>query len=278
VDQARIDQGRIPTYVIRGGSQGRERLRALARLMAPTTDALFDRVGIATDARCLDVGCGGGDVTVALARRVPHGRVLGMDLDDTQLDLARKEAEAGGFGNVDYRVADAMTRPSDDDAGAYDAIYVRFVLTHLPDPDGALENITVQLAPGGVLIVEDIDFRGHFCDPDVPSFWKMVDWYTRAVQARGCDPNIGPRLPGMLRRASLTDVDVHVVQPAGYSTDLKSLQALTLERIADAVLSSRIAELAEFEATVDDLYAAAHDDDVLLSLPRIVQTWGRRAA
>jgi SAM-dependent methyltransferase len=268
----------IPTYVIRGGPEGRERLRALARLLAPTTDALFDRIGIAIDARCLDVGCGGGDVTVALASRVPDGRVLGTDLDDVQLDLARGEAEAARLANIEYRVADVMAPPGADDLGAYDVVYVRFVLTHLPDPAAALANITAQLAPGGVLIVEDIDFRGHFCDPDVPAFWRMVDWYTRAVRARGCDPDIGPRLPGLLRRAGLTDVDMHVIQPAGYSTELKLLQAITLERIADAVLAARLAELPELEAAVDELYAAARDDDVLLSLPRIVQTWGRRPA
>ena len=273
-----MDEGGIPTYVIRGGSEGRERLRALARLLVPTTDSLFDRIGIASDARCLDVGCGGGDVTVALAGRAFDGRVVGTDLDDTQLGLARKEAEAAGLSNVEYRVADVTAPPAADDLGAYDVVYVRFVLTHLPDPAAALANITEQLAPGGVLIAEDIDFRGHFCDPDVPSFWRMVDWYTRAVQARGCDPNIGPRLPGLLRGAGLTGVDLHVIQPAGYSTDLKSLQALTLERIADAVLGAHLADVAEFEATVDELYAAARNDDVLLSLPRIVQTWGRRAA
>jgi hypothetical protein len=43
------------------------------------------------------------------------------------------------------------------------------------------------------------------------------------------------------------------------------------------VLGAGFADLPEFEATVDELYAAARDDDVLLSLPRIVQTWGRRA-
>jgi len=266
----------IPTYVIRGGVEGRERLRVLAHLLAPTTEALFDRVGIAADARCLDVGCGGGDVTVALARRAPDGTVLGTDLDDTQLALARSEADAAGLANVEFRVADVMAPAERDDVGAYDVVYVRFVLTHLPDPVAALANVTAELAPGGVLIVEDIDFRGHFCDPDVQSFWRMVDWYTRAVQVRGCDPNIGPRLPGLLRGAGLADVDLHVIQPAGYSVELKSLQALTLERIADAVLCAGIADLAEFEATVDDLYAAARDDDVLLSLPRIVQTWGRR--
>jgi SAM-dependent methyltransferase len=272
-----MDPGGIPTYVIRGGQEGRERLRSLARLLAPTTAELFDRIGVPASAHCLDVGCGGGDVTVALASRVPDGRVLGTDLDDVQLDLARREAEAAGLTNVEYRVADVMAPPRDEDLGTFDVVYVRFLLTHLPDPDGAVANLAAQLAPGGVVIVEDIDFRGHFCDPDVPSFWRMVDWYTRAVQSRGCDPNIGARLPGMLRRAGLTDVDLHVIQPAGYSVDLKTLQAITLEKIADAVLTAELVELAEFESTVDELYAAARDPDVLLSLPRIVQTWGRRA-
>lgn len=108
-----MDQGGIPTYVIRGGSEGRERLRALARLLVPTTDALFDRIGIPTDARCLDVGCGGGDVTVALAARATQGTVLGTDLDGTQLDLARREARAAALTNVEYRVGDGMTPPPD---------------------------------------------------------------------------------------------------------------------------------------------------------------------
>jgi 2-polyprenyl-3-methyl-5-hydroxy-6-metoxy-1,4-benzoquinol methylase len=52
-----------PHYVIRGGIEGRERLRILARVMRPSTLNLFERVGIASGASCLDVGCGGGDVS-----------------------------------------------------------------------------------------------------------------------------------------------------------------------------------------------------------------------
>jgi 2-polyprenyl-3-methyl-5-hydroxy-6-metoxy-1,4-benzoquinol methylase len=79
-----------PTYVIRGGLQGRERLRVLARVMWPTTSALFSRVGIAPTARCLDLGCGGGDVTRALAGIASDGFVVGADLE-TKLELARAE-------------------------------------------------------------------------------------------------------------------------------------------------------------------------------------------
>ena len=49
-------------YIIHGGTPGRERLRVLAAAVRPTTLALLDRAGIPRRARCLDVGCGGGDV------------------------------------------------------------------------------------------------------------------------------------------------------------------------------------------------------------------------
>jgi 2-polyprenyl-3-methyl-5-hydroxy-6-metoxy-1,4-benzoquinol methylase len=69
-----LTEGTSDHYRIRGGHAGRMRLRVLARVMWPTTRELLARVGVSEDARCLDVGCGGGDVTVRLARLAPRGR------------------------------------------------------------------------------------------------------------------------------------------------------------------------------------------------------------
>jgi hypothetical protein len=57
-------------YAIRGGIEGRERRRILARVMRASSTSLFDRLGLYDGLACLDVGCGGGDVTLELARRV----------------------------------------------------------------------------------------------------------------------------------------------------------------------------------------------------------------
>src|SRR4029450_5082121 len=84
-------------YAIRGGVEGRERLRMLARGMRPFTHGLLDRVGVGAGMSCLDAGCGGGDVTFDLARRVGStGRVVGIDLDQIKLGLARDEAATLG--------------------------------------------------------------------------------------------------------------------------------------------------------------------------------------
>ena len=131
-------------YVIRGGSAGRERLRVLARVMWPTTSVLLERVGVAASSRCLDLGCGGGDVTVALARLAPDGFVVGADMDEPQLDVARREAADAGLANVDYQVLDVMQPASDNEQ--FDLIYARFLLTHLPDPSLALTHMCARLA------------------------------------------------------------------------------------------------------------------------------------
>jgi SAM-dependent methyltransferase len=267
-----------PSYIIRGGLPGRERLRLLARVMSPTTEALLDRLGVASGARCLDAGCGGGDVTCAIAARVPDGAVVGIDADDTALEIARTEANERGLQHVAFREADVTADPPDDELGAFDVVYARFLLTHLTDPAGTVRQLGARLASGGVLIVEDIDFSGHFCYPPSPAFDRYLDWYVRAAERRGVDPNIGPRLPGLLGDAGLESVGMNVVQPAGIDGEAKLTAPITLEAIADAVLASGLCELAELQQTVDELYAFAHRSDTVVSLPRIVQAWGYRHA
>jgi 2-polyprenyl-3-methyl-5-hydroxy-6-metoxy-1,4-benzoquinol methylase len=57
-------------YVIATGRKGRDRLRVLTRVFAETTTRLLDGVDIQRGMVCLDAGCGGGDITCDLARRV----------------------------------------------------------------------------------------------------------------------------------------------------------------------------------------------------------------
>ncbi len=82
-------------YIIRGGSAGRERLRLLSRVMHSATCGLLDRVGVRPGMSYLDMGCGGGDVTVELARRAgPTSLVVGEDIDAIKLSLAEQESKA----------------------------------------------------------------------------------------------------------------------------------------------------------------------------------------
>jgi SAM-dependent methyltransferase len=264
----------VNTYVIRGGVEGRERQRVLARVMWPTTRVLFSELRLASTARCLDWGCGGGDVTTSLAQMLPRGLAVGIDIDEVKLGLGRTEAARAGVTNVEFRVGDV--REPLTDADSFDLVYARFLLTHLPDPTTVLSHMVAALSPGGTLVVEDIDFSGHFCEPHSPAFWRYVELYTQVVRDRGCDPNIGPRLPGLLRSVGLTQVAMRVVQPAGFDGEVKLVGPITLESIADAVLAAGLSTIDDLNRTVDQLYQFANTEGTVLSLPRIVQSWGVR--
>src|SRR5215469_1883090 len=134
-------------YIIRGGAAGRERLRLLSRAMAPFTGALFDDSGITSGMRVLDIGCGGGDVTQELARRVgAKGRVLGMDMDAVEIEIARKEAAALRTSNVEYRAGNVL---ADAIGETFDVVYARFLLSHLAQPELGLEKMIACLKPSG---------------------------------------------------------------------------------------------------------------------------------
>jgi ubiquinone/menaquinone biosynthesis C-methylase UbiE len=88
----------VERYVIRGGKEGYERLQLLGRDRWPDTAALFERAGLSAGMRCIDLGCGGGEVTLEIAGLIaPRGRVTGVDMDEIKLNLARRAAAARGL-------------------------------------------------------------------------------------------------------------------------------------------------------------------------------------
>jgi 2-polyprenyl-3-methyl-5-hydroxy-6-metoxy-1,4-benzoquinol methylase len=93
----------VNRYVIRGGREGYNRLLLLARASWPDTAALFSRAGIRPGMQCVDLGCGGGEVTFELAKLVaPGGSVTGVDMDEVKLGLARNAAVERGLSNVEF--------------------------------------------------------------------------------------------------------------------------------------------------------------------------------
>jgi ubiquinone/menaquinone biosynthesis C-methylase UbiE len=263
---------KITDYVIRGGVEGRERLRVLSRVMQSTTLACLARAGIKEEMACLEVGCGGGDVAFDMARMVgPVGRVVGTDIDETALELGGREAADLQLNNVEFRVADITQSTF---AAEFDLAHARFVLTHLADPARALANMRGALRPGGVMLVEDIDFRGHFAYPESAALARYVELYSEIVRRKGADPNIGPRLPSLLTDAGFENVQMDVVQLAGLVGEVKLMTPITMQSIGPAVIAAGLASEVEVAGLVAELFEYAHTPGTIGCLPRVVQAWG----
>jgi SAM-dependent methyltransferase len=167
----------------------------------PLATAL-DRLGLDEGWRCVDVGAGGGDVTVALAEMVGHGgRVYAVDCDPaTRDDVARAAAP--------HSQVIALTQAGEDLLlpEAVDLAFCRFLLMHVHEPVAVLRRMGQITRPGGwVVAQEPITSAGRISGRP----FSMPD-------AR--HPDIGALLPALAVEAGLQVVDAWAEAPAGAGT------------------------------------------------------------
>ncbi|NUU17898.1 methyltransferase domain-containing protein [Cellulomonas humilata] len=106
------------------------------------------------DARVLDAGCGPGRELRAVARRVPDGEVVGVDLAAGMVVGAHRAAWAAGLDNTAFVQSDVGDLPRDLD-GAFDLVYNCLAHHHYPDPAAAAAGIRRCLRPGGHYAIID---------------------------------------------------------------------------------------------------------------------------
>jgi ubiquinone/menaquinone biosynthesis C-methylase UbiE len=264
----------LARYVIRGGREGYERLQVLQRARWPDTRDLFERVGVTAGMRCVDLGCGGGEVTFELARLVgPSGHVTGIDMDDVKLKLARESKNAQAVRNVELRSVDVAGW---NEPGAYDLVYCRFLLEHVSKPVDLLRRMWAAVAPGGAIAVEATDFDAQFCEPPNEAFEQHRRLYCAVAERRGGDPIAGRKMFRYFIDAGVPRPHVRIVQGVDSEGEAKSLALLTFQAVAGAVVEEGLATAEEVEATLAGLEAFTADPQTLLSQPRNFQVWRRR--
>jgi trans-aconitate 2-methyltransferase len=111
---------------------------------------VLDRLPLAGNELVLDVGCGTGRVTAELARRVPDGRVVGMDRSPAMLETAAAWLKAHAPGTT-LVLADAAALPF---CRAFDAVFSGATFHWIPDHAALFRSIVAALKPGGRLVAQ----------------------------------------------------------------------------------------------------------------------------
>ena len=105
--------------------------------------------------RIIDVGCGPGSTAIVLARAFPDTEILGVDLSEPLLEVARKAAsEAGVGGRAQFERADVQQLPYEDDT--FDVAVNANVVHLVPDPVAMLNEIERVILPDGHLFITDL--------------------------------------------------------------------------------------------------------------------------
>lgn len=123
---------------------------AMETRLERVNDLLLARAAAAAGEAVLDIGCGTGLTTLPLARSVGvAGSVLGIDISEPMLAVARRRIVERGLGNVTLLSADAQTERLP--AARFDLLASRFGVMFFADPRAAFRNLRGSARPGGRL-------------------------------------------------------------------------------------------------------------------------------
>lgn len=184
-------------------------LAAQIQAIWPQEEPLYRRYGLAGDLRILDAGCGTGEASSRLAALFPHARVLGVDILDHHLDLARaRAASLAPRVTFEHRSIYELGLPD----GAFDLVVCRHVLHSIPEAERVIVELTRVTKPGGRLhlIPEDYDML-HFqrVAPDPREFWHDVP--DRFGRQTGTDLFVGRHAFTAFERLELEDITLDYV-------------------------------------------------------------------
>ena len=114
----------------------------------PVGEQAIEMMAIPTEARVLDVGCGSGWATRLMAEKAPRGRVVGIDIADEMIKLARETSSS--FSNAEFQIASAEKLPFRD--GEFTHAFSMESLYYYADMLAALREIKRVLEPGGLFV------------------------------------------------------------------------------------------------------------------------------
>ena len=193
-----------PEYLLGDAADERARLMAQAALLEDEARALLDRVDIPLGGDVIDIGCGPIGVLPLLYDRVgPHGQVTGFDRHGDMLDHAARTC--AGLGNVRFALGDATNTGFTQ--GTFDVAHIRLLLVNVPDPIAVLREAARIVRPGGAVVVQEVDWLSWQCEPGLPAWAELRDVLLEVWHSRGLDPEIGRRLPMLLRTTGLCEVE-----------------------------------------------------------------------
>jgi SAM-dependent methyltransferase len=242
--------------------------------------SFWDRIGrrsvkkasLRPGAHVLDVCCGSGASAFPAAEVVgTTGRVVGVDLAENLVDLARKKAQQRGFSNTEFRVADFESL--DPAAETFDAVICVFGIFFVPDMPAAVRHLWSLLRPGSLLVITT--WGPRMFEPGNSVFWDAVRNEQPSLY-KGFNPwdriNDPRALSAMLLEAGVSAEEVSaesgeqplnspeefwtIVLGSGYRSTIEQLDSAARERVRRATLD-RLSQINPHSVETNAVYAIA---------------------
>ncbi len=181
-----------------------EEFQVLLRRRSAANNAAHLLPRLSSGMSLLDVGCGPGTISMGLADAVSPGEFIGVDIEESQVEMARAAASAGGHKNAKFQVADAVTLPFE--SNSFDVVHSHATIMHVPDASAAVAEMMRVLKPGGIISSRDMILSSCFTEPrhgDFDNAWLV---FGKLLSANGGHPEMGKEIKGVLHATGFSDI------------------------------------------------------------------------
>lgn len=230
-----------------------------------TEQSIYRDVDFSNIDKLLEVGVGVGGQTEILLRRFPKLHLTGIELNNTQLQTAKKNLSALSYAKNRFDLHQMDASNMQFKANEFDGAFVCWVLEHTRSPEQIINEIRRVLRPGSQVIVNEVMNHTFFLDPYSPNLWKYWMAFNDFQYEQAGDPFVGAKLGNVLISSGLSNVKTKVINwhfdkrhPSRRKEVIAFWRDLTMSA-AETLISANKIDQATVEATKKEYDIVAND-------------------
>lgn len=244
-------------YAYAGRIEEAVRLEAQAKALEKVVERELEILGLNSNMRVLDAGCGTGAVTRKMALRVRPEVARGMDFDPLFINEARKLAANQGIKNVEFELGDIDALKYDTDM--FDVSYCRLVLMHVRNPVKTIAELKRVTKKSGLVAASDTDDGTILTFPPALRFFDLWSKFGKRAKARGDDRYIGRQLFSIFSQAGLNSISIHPFPLFATQQDPEVLKMLVstpvqiMQQDKDAMIEEGLITAKDYEEAMQEV-------------------------
>lgn len=170
--------------------------------------AIWRYAGLQDRMQIIDLGCGTGTISCAIAHNFPNAHIQGVDRSDRLLNKARQLQKEQQLNNLEFIQGNAYSLNLPNTS--IDFVYGRLLFQHLAEPIKALKEITRVLKPGGKVCLLDVSDSWFSVNPEPQAFTELRERLGTIQASQGGDSQVGQKLGSYLSKAGFHQIETRV--------------------------------------------------------------------
>lgn len=263
------------TYILKTGNKGFERLNSVNLMYNKESLLFINQVSLPKNALVLDVGCGIGEMTIMLAKKIgSQGKVIAIDKSQEQIDIAKASAKKRGILNIEFIVDDAKNLINYQES--IDVIYSRLMLVHQKNPNVFFKHYLKAVKTGGLIVCEEPITSSSICFPKSIAFDQHLSLYLKMGNEHGLNFDIGSSLHSIFQKNNTPILSYRKIQNTFSESKCKKIAYLRTLECEDVYLKNKYISKSNLSKTLRELLILSENKSQIVSGVEMVQILGRK--